>query len=167
MLANLPEIEPKFKEGGFFRYDLNDRLSVLALNTIYFSVKNSQDLGTATSQLAWLESELSGASPGRRFLISMHIPPMLFYYQALDDFWKETFKTEFLRIISAYQSKIIMVLGAHIHQADIRAPYSATYPDLSLPMFLTPSVSPIFLNNPGYSILDLNLQANSRLDTVK
>ena len=69
MLANLPEIEPKFKEGGFFRYDLNDRLSVLALNTIYFSVKNSQDLSTATSQLAWLESELSGASSGRRFLI--------------------------------------------------------------------------------------------------
>lgn len=25
-----------------------------------------------------------------------------------------------------------------------------------MPMFLTPSVSPIFLNNPGYSIIDID-----------
>jgi hypothetical protein len=55
-----------------------------------------------------------------------------------------------------------MTLAAHIHQADVRAPFSATYPELNLPMFLTPSVSPIYLNNPGYSVVDLELGAATR-----
>jgi hypothetical protein len=85
--ANLADIEPKFKEGGFYRYDIGDQLSVLDLNSIYFNYRNSEDLVTASSQLAWLEAELAG-NPYRMFLISMHIPPMLFYFNDLDDFWK-------------------------------------------------------------------------------
>lgn len=54
-----------------------------------------------------------------------------------------------------------MTLAAHIHQADVRAPFSANFPDLNLPMFLTPSVSPIFMNNPGYSVIDLHPGAAS------
>ena len=99
--ANLADIEPKFKEGGFYRYDLGDQLSILVLNSIYFSYRNSEDLATATSQLAWLEAELAG-NPYRMYLISMHIPPMLFFFNDLDDFWRESHKNEFLRIVSTY-----------------------------------------------------------------
>jgi len=49
------------------------------LNSIYFNYRNSEDLATATSQLTWLEAELAG-NPSRMFLLSMHIPPMLFYF---------------------------------------------------------------------------------------
>lgn len=48
-LANLIDIEPRFKEGGFYRYDMFEQVSFLVLNSIYFSVKNTQDLSTATS----------------------------------------------------------------------------------------------------------------------
>ena len=61
------------------------------------------------------------------------------------------------------QSKIVMILGAHIHQADIRAPISNKYSDLNIPLILTPSVSPYFDNNPGYTVLDLELDQKTKV----
>jgi hypothetical protein len=86
----------------------------------------------------------------------MHIPPAMFSFQTLDDFWQDTYKQQFLTLMSTYKSKIVAILGAHIHQADIIAPLSTAHPGFTLPMFLTPSVSPIFMNNPGYSIVDID-----------
>ena len=86
----------------------------------------------------------------------MHIPPGLFSFQTLDDFWQDTYKQQFLTLLTTYQSKIVAVLGAHIHQADIRAPMSTLHPGFTLPMVLTPSASPIFMNNPGYSMIDVD-----------
>jgi hypothetical protein len=48
-----------------------------------------------------------------------------------------------------------MLLGAHIHQAEIQAPISTSSPSFALPLILTPSVSPIYFTNPGYTIMDL------------
>jgi hypothetical protein len=47
-------------------------------------------------------------------------------------------------------------MGAHVHFADIRVPTSKNYKDVSHLIFSTPSVSPIFGNNPGYSFFELN-----------
>jgi hypothetical protein len=90
----------------------------------------------------------------------MHIPPTLFYFQSLDDFWKDTYKQQFLSLLTTYQSKIVAILGAHIHQADITAPMSTAHPGFTLPMFLTPSASPIFMNNPGYSMVNIDQSIN-------
>lgn len=59
-----------------------------------------------------------------------------------------------------HQSKIKMVLGAHIHEADVRAPISKSFPDLKVVQFATPSVSPIFNNNPGYTIMEIRESSN-------
>jgi hypothetical protein len=45
----------------------------------------------------------------------MHIPPTLFAFLTMDDFWQELYKARFLSLIEQHQSKIVMVLGAHIH----------------------------------------------------
>jgi hypothetical protein len=103
----------------------------------------------------WIEDVLSQAGTNEKFIFSMHIPPALLYFVSLEDFWKEAYASEFLRILHTYQSKIVLVMGSHIHQAEIRAPASTTYPGLLIPIYLSPSVSPIFFNNPGYSVLDL------------
>ena len=39
--ANIAGIETTFKNGGYYRYDINDKLSFLTLNTMYFSIKNN------------------------------------------------------------------------------------------------------------------------------
>ncbi|TNV78753.1 hypothetical protein FGO68_gene3108 [Halteria grandinella] len=143
--------------GGYYTVDLTTNLGLIVLNTIHFSVRNNADLSTATTQLSWLSDILTNAPANKKYLISMHIPPSMFFFQSLEDFWRQTYKDIFSQIITDNRDKIHMILGAHIHQADIRAPLSTTQPTLKpIPLILTPSVSPIYYNNPGYSIMDFD-----------
>jgi hypothetical protein len=41
------EIKETFMQGGYYRYDLDDNVSFLSLNSIYFHVKNNIDLEQA------------------------------------------------------------------------------------------------------------------------
>ena len=38
---------------------------------------------------------------------------------------------------------------------NIRAPISDTYPNLAIKLFVTPSMSPVYMNKPAYTIIDL------------
>lgn len=40
----LDDIKTTFLKGGYYRYDLSDTLSVISLNTLYFTKKNQVDL---------------------------------------------------------------------------------------------------------------------------
>ena len=101
-------------DGGYYKYNISSDLSVLVINSIYFSIKNTVDLATATTQLTWLQTQLSNTGSGR-YILSMHIPPSLFSFLTVDDFWQDTYKQQFLSIVTTYQSKIVAILGAHIH----------------------------------------------------
>ena len=59
------------------------------------------------------------------------------------------------------------MIGAHIHWADVRAPYSTEYPDLTQIMIANPSISPIFKNNPGYSVLSLEDNYGCDIDSLE
>jgi hypothetical protein len=48
------ELETTMADGGYYKYNISNDLSVLVINSIYFSVKNTVDLASATSQLSWL-----------------------------------------------------------------------------------------------------------------
>ena len=76
--------------------------------------------------------------------------------KSVQQFWYENFTTSFFEILDKYENKVSLIIGAHIHQADLRAPMSSKFSDLSIPLLSSPSVSPIFMNNPGYSMLDFN-----------
>jgi hypothetical protein len=52
----------------------------------------------------------------------------------------------------------LFFLGAHIHTADLRSPLSPKFPDVNYTIFLAPSVSPFHQNNPGYTVLDLDIR---------
>jgi len=103
-------------------------------------------------QLAWLYTVLQDAPEGKMFILSMHIPPGI---MLKEPFWNRSLEPIFLYTLSQFQSKIVLVLGAHIHSGEIKAPLSSNFPDLALPIMLSPSTSPIFFNNPGYTILDI------------
>ena len=44
---------------------------------------------------------------------------------------------------------------------EIRAPVSEDYPDLELKVIMTPSITPMFTNNPGYTILEVDKESFS------
>ena len=61
---------------------------------------------------------------------------------------------ELFESLNQYKSRILMILGAHAHPAEIRAPVSSRYPDFNVTILLTPSVTPMAFMMPAYSIID-------------
>lgn len=86
----------------------------------------------------------------------MHIFPGLFYFGGEEQFYRSNYTSAFLSILNQHQNQIVTLLGAHIHWGDVRAPISSEFPDLKVALLATPSLSPIFDNNPGYSLLDIS-----------
>ncbi|TNV78371.1 hypothetical protein FGO68_gene16121 [Halteria grandinella] len=148
-------------QGGFYRYDLPSKanISVLSVNSILMNNKNDeQETQSVEAQLAWLESQLSNAR-GRKFLLHMHIPPGQWFQVGLDTYWKDKYLESYLGVIAKYQDSVSMILAAHAHPGEVRAPKSTRYPDLDVTIMMTPSISPLGLLQPGYSILDFPVQA--------
>ena len=67
----------------------------------------------------------------------------------------------YLRVMNQYKSRILMILGAHAHPAEIRAPVSSRYPEFNVTILLTPSVTPMAFMMPAYSIIDFKKSAGS------
>ena len=45
--------------------------------------------------------------------------------------------------------------GAHIHRNEIRASKSSAFEKLNIPIIVTQSLTPVYLNNPAYTTLVL------------
>ncbi len=72
-----------FANGGYFRQDINSKLSVFSLNSMYFFNSNEQikdcdhEKSPGAIQLEWIEFQLKSARrEGRKVLISQHVPPL-------------------------------------------------------------------------------------------
>ena len=73
---NLTSIRETFMKGGYYRVDLSDKLSVLALNTVMYLFKNMgiDEQGTQLDdQIEWLEDNLWNSEPERKFIITCHV----------------------------------------------------------------------------------------------
>jgi hypothetical protein len=47
------------------------------------------------------------------------------------------------------------MIGAHIHKNEMRASKSSLFNKLNVPTIVTQSITPVYLNNPGYTTLVL------------
>ena len=139
--------------GGYYRYDLVEGVSVLSLNSILMNTKNSQEESQSVKdQLAWLEVQLKDES--RRFILQMHIPPGHWYQLGEEVYWKDEYMSSYLGVLSN-ATNILLMMSAHAHPGEVRAPVSSRYPQLALPIIMNPSVSPIGLMMPSYAVLDV------------
>ncbi len=75
-IPKLASIEKTFKEAGYYRVDIDDKLSVIAFNTLYMNNRNiaTKQGNEGQDQLDWLADTLSKAN-GRRFIITNHMYP--------------------------------------------------------------------------------------------
>lgn len=165
-------------EGAYYRADVTTNISVLALNTLYWNVKDvTTDQGNAPQdQLAWLEQQFQTAEEGRKFFLTFHMYPgakhTSHYHQLLFDSYNESY----FKLLQKYADKVIMEIGAHDHIADIR------YHDLDIRdvdfntgnssqkflsksnkekkffrnFYITASITPRDYNNPGVTILTVD-----------
>jgi hypothetical protein len=59
--SRLSSIEKTFKYGGYYRLDIDSKLSVLAINTLYLNKKNDflKQETEAEDIIAWMKTQLS------------------------------------------------------------------------------------------------------------
>ena len=93
----------------------------------------------------------------RKVLINFHIPPGGYYPGKDQTFWTESYTQQFQDIIKRNHKKILLISGAHIHVLDFR--YQEEIKDgvplVYMGIMLTPSFSPEFGNNPGYTTFEV------------
>lgn len=165
------EINETMMKGGYYTYEYNANLTFIAINSLYFSVKNQQYNSTVSNeQLDWIEATLRDASNSTKFIMNMHIFPGMYNPGIYQQFWTDEFTNRFDDIMRKYGSKILFFNGAHTHISDIRgswmfqnstnqkrflkqedpvkSPYYAN--------FVAPSFSPFYLNNPGFTYFEVD-----------
>lgn len=157
----------RFPTGGYYHADvagLRD-VRIISLNTNFFSTKYTNPCGKpgpdpGLRQLEWLEAELELArEEGKRVWLLFHIPPGLDVYDSItyggacpnlksETFWKSEYQEKYLQIVAAHRATILGSFAGHTHQDEYRIAAGRF-------IHITPSVSPIFGNNPAFEVVDV------------
>ncbi|HEV2720203.1 MAG TPA: hypothetical protein VG323_09305 [Thermoanaerobaculia bacterium] len=158
----------RFPTGGYYHADvagLKD-VRIIALNTNFFSTTYKNPCGTpgpdpGMRELEWLDGELSVArAEHKRVWLLFHIPPGIDVYDTIKyagtcpnvtppTFWKDQYAQAYLKIAKRHRRTIIGSFAGHTHEDEFRIA-SGDF------VHITPSVSPIFGNNPAFEIVDVD-----------
>lgn len=151
--------------GHFFRDMTIMKIRIISLNTILWSTKIVPSLDPTVAdpcgQLAFLQSSLADAvTAGRKVIILGHIPPGLDVHGVMTDgfsqkqmFWASRFQTSFVSIVQQFASSVTFMMFGHTHMLSFIADTS-TFP--TIPIFIVPSISPVYSNNPSYLIATID-----------
>lgn len=166
-LVESRSFDRRFPTGGYYRADvpgLHD-VRVIALNTNFFSTNYKNPCGkpgpdAGIRELHWLDAELLLARAQRkRVWLLFHIPPGMDVYDTLEwggscptvkpqTFWKDEYAQKYLQITARHRKTIIGSFAGHTHQDEFRLATGDF-------IHITPSVTPIFGNNPAFEIVDV------------
>lgn len=158
----------RFPTGGYYHADVASLsgVRIIALNTNFFSTNYKNPCGTpgpdpGLRELEWLDAELQLArEEGKRVWLLFHIPPGMDVYDSLQyggacpslkaqTFWKDEYEQKYLKTTAAYRKTIAGSFAGHTHQDEFRIANGDF-------IHITPSVSPIFGNNPAFEIVDVS-----------
>ena len=142
-------IETSFKYGGWYVYEITPDIMILCLNGMYPFYENWEEPGKADEMIEWVNKTLAD-NPDKHFITQTHVYFGMNYYQNLEILWNKTYTDKLLRVLHQYQDRMIIALGAHIHHIQLMAPKSLELEDLEIVQIISPAVSPIYMNNPGY-----------------
>jgi sphingomyelin phosphodiesterase acid-like 3 len=157
----------RFPTGGYYHADVPslDDVRIIALNTNFFSTSYEDPCGKpgpdpGLRELEWLDAELRLARElGKRVWLLFHIPPGMNVYNTVESdaacpdpepqtFWKDEYTQKYLRITAAHRNTIAGSFAGHTHQDEFRIATGDF-------IHITPSITPIFGNNPAFEIVDV------------
>lgn len=137
---------------------------LIALDTVLFSTLYRNACGDSAAtpgrdQLDWLATTLAAARAANESVwLLMHIPAGIDSYSTNRErgvpqpFWQADLLERFLQLIDEYRSTVQIAFAGHTHMDDFRVIRRAGKPILLTK--ITPAVSPIFYNNPGYQVFE-------------
>ena len=161
-----------FRSGGYFSVKLNGKkkLRLILLNTVIFSTlfkDSSLDTNETAGmkELKWLEDELSSAAKKReKVWLAFHIAPGVDVFKTIKSsacdvnkivtLWKDHFTEKFLSLENKYKLTIAGNYAGHLHQDDFKVILHNGNPSAFIK--LSPAISPVYLNNPGFCVYDYN-----------
>lgn len=158
--ANRKEMQNEFKEAGYYSVPLSNNLQLIVINSVLFSERAlGKDLDAAAlKQLNWLHQALQNAVDHHRLVIlTLHLPIGVDVFKSMKttplsivEFWKETYLKRFQQELQQFDSNIALILPGHLHMDWLQL--LPTHDARFVPVSGTPSISPVFGNNPGFKI---------------
>lgn len=155
------------KYGGYFMRNMTDVLSVVALNTVVYSIYHTpaetplpdDPLG----QFAWLNDTLwqLGAA-GRKVLVVGHIPPCVDSFGARPHLWHQDYLTALNGLLALHRETITALLFGHLHADEFRIPVLDG--QVGLPLLLAGSLTPLYKNNPSFRVVTVDDDTGELLD---
>ena len=166
-LVRSRSFDRRFPTGGYYHADVPAlrNVRIIALNTNFFSTNYKNPCGTpgpdaGLRQLVWLDAELRLArDEGKRVWLLFHIPPGMDVYDTEEwggacpdarpqSFWKDEYQQKYLAVTAAHRKTIAGSFAGHTHQDEFRFA-SGDF------VHITPSVTPVFGNNPAFQIVEV------------
>ena len=144
-------IKATWMEGGYYVYEIDHETMVIALNGMYPFFENFEDKDMAWQMIDWVEATLD-ANPDKHFITETHVFFGNNWYHNLEQLWNLTYTDKMMEILHKHQDRLIVSLGAHIHHVQVMAPKSVAVEDLNIVQVISPAISPIYMNNPGYGV---------------
>jgi hypothetical protein len=143
------------------------RHDIVVLNDVFLSRKYRDTCGQTgtdpgSAELSWLEWTLYQARlAGKTVTLAMHIPPGIDAYSSsrndacplkVTSFWQDVYVRRFLALITRYKDQVRIAFAGHTHMDDFRIIADANGAPL-LGTRISPSVTPLFGNNPAFTVL--------------
>ena len=165
-----PETFADFGIGGFYvvPHPTVPEHDLVVLNTVLWSMSYENRCNPAggdpgAAQLAWLEWTLYRTKlSGRTASLLFHIPPGIDGYSsshgsgtcraAVTPFLKDAYAQPFLTLLEQYRDILQDSYAGHTHMDDFRVVTTQAGEPILL-THITPAVSPIYQNNPGFGLV--------------
>ncbi|PCI26769.1 MAG: hypothetical protein COB67_09800 [SAR324 cluster bacterium] len=173
-IFSLPET---FKDGGYYVTSIPqlENNSLIVLNNTFMSTRypDGVAIDEGQIQLEWLKTELQDCTDKNVWLL-FHEPLGINIYPTVkkddysnpadvDIFLKKNYYTELVAELKALGSNVKILFSGHTHMDSFRVLHDAEDKPV-LFNHITPAVSPIFGNNPGYQVFTVDTKTNYAID---
>jgi len=171
--SNQESFKRNFPKAGYYAVDLpsGEKQKLIVLNSVIFSTSALKPTKQASlEQLDWLDQELTETTKNdQSVLLAYHIPVGVdifstfeFKFNKINEFWKSAYTSRFENILKQFKN-IAALLCAHIHIDTLQAFGLRTVGHV--PVYITPSISPIFGNNPAFKVFFYDVRTLRIVDT--
>lgn len=163
-----------FSKAGYYAVTLpgDQNIRLIVLNTNLFSSKargNNVD-AAAMEQLKWLHHQLADVKKSKQTAwLAMHIPEGIDVFSTLHfrgltlvQLWQDKYINEFQATMREYAPQVTAIFSGHLHSdwlQILRYDHSMT-----IPVTGTPSISPVYGNNPGYKLYTYSPTSHQLVD---
>ncbi|KAF0704763.1 Aste57867_7264 [Aphanomyces stellatus] len=153
----------QFDARGYLWYNVEPRLVLITLNTVPYSPKhfpNTTAMDDPFDQFQWLRATLAAVRANQSFAyIAGHIPPIIDSYTGSAQ-WVPKYIVAYKAIVRDFPDIIKAQLFGHVHSIEYRLPQD----NLGAPLFTSGAISPLFGNNPSFTIWEYDNTTFDLLD---